>query len=153
MKNTLQAFFSFSFFCAELRQRINLSKSKDWNSPYTSCRLIQAITTKFGIPSNANLRMYLSTPLIHGQIRSHNYQYLVDHMHCRMGSLKTKLLSRASRIVLIMAVFMVIINIYNAYLCITNTTNGWLEKINWDFLLGDDVFRLVCQKIGFINLY
>lgn len=91
-------------FCAESGQRVNSTKSKIWYSSNTPLGIIQSITNTFHIPSTCDLGKYLGFPLIHGQLTSHHFQYLVDKVQTRLAGWKSHLLSQAARLVLIQSV-------------------------------------------------
>lgn len=77
-------------------------KRKEWKPVRaTACSLIQAITGNFSIPSTSNLGMYLGMPLFHERIQGKHFQYLTKKMKRKMSAWKMKLLSRASRLILI----------------------------------------------------
>lgn len=98
-KEILQIFFG------ESGQKVNATKSKAWYSPNTPLSLIRTVTGNFGIPSTTDLGKYLGVPFVHGRLRSQPFGYLLDRIHGRLSGWKSKLLSQASRLLLIHSVY------------------------------------------------
>lgn len=121
-------------FCKELREKVNLSKSRIWYSRSTAGSTIQTITANVGIPSTLDLGKYLGVPLLHSRTHSRQFQYLVDKAAWWMGGWKCKLLSKAPRVILLKSVCQAI-PAYAMLSCkLPSQTLARLDKLNRDFL-------------------
>lgn len=92
---TMQEFYQLS------GQKVNESKSKIWYTPNTSSTLIQQIQLCLGMPTTHDLDVYPGVPLMHERPQSHHFQKLIDKVRGRLSGWRFKLLSQATRLILI----------------------------------------------------
>lgn len=91
-------------FCKVSGQIVNFKKSGIYCSPNT-CKGMATDTSRIcGSPLTDNLGKYLGMPLLHFKITKTTYSKLVDKVHARLASWKSKVLSIAGRATLIQAV-------------------------------------------------
>lgn len=120
-------------FCHESGQRMNVSKSRLWLSPYSLGRNGPAMRREFGIPVTSDLEFYLGAPLLHGRTGAKHYQFMVDQQQKCLTGWRGKLLSRAARLVLIRAVTSAL-PIYIMQSCrLPRKTVNEMERINHNF--------------------
>lgn len=91
-------------FCSISWQRINHPKSKIWFSPNTPTYLRNAICSEFRFTATCGLGTYLGMPLLHGHVKNTTFNYVLDKAHRRLDRWKAKLLSRASRLILLKSI-------------------------------------------------
>lgn len=124
-------------FCQISGQKVNLNKSRIWYTPNTPSHLVSTITSRFGIATTKDLGMYPGVPQIHGRTRRQHFHKIVERVHKRLGGWKTKILSRAARLVLIQSVLSAA-PVYTMQSCkLPGRTIEELEKCSRDFFWGD----------------
>ncbi|KAI5352205.1 hypothetical protein L3X38_005096 [Prunus dulcis] len=91
-------------FCRASGQVVNFEKSAIYCSPNISKELASDISHICGSPLTNNLGKYLGMPLLHSRVTKSTYNNLVDKVHARLASWKSRVLSSAGRATLIQAV-------------------------------------------------
>ncbi|CAL9019238.1 unnamed protein product [Prunus brigantina] len=91
-------------FCRASGQVVNFEKSAIYCSPNISKELASDISHICGSPLTNNLGKYLGMPLLHSRVTKTTYNNLVDKVHARLASWKSRVLSSAGRATLIHAV-------------------------------------------------
>lgn len=91
-------------FCKLIGQKVGVSESRLYVSKNVAVDRAQRISEKFGIPTTYDLGHYLGMPLIHSWVTTGTYNHLIDKMRHKLASWKGKLMSRASRNILIQSV-------------------------------------------------
>lgn len=87
--------------CGFSGQRVNRDKSRIWFSLNTPRYLQNVICTEFGVLPTSDLGTYFGVPLQHGRLGKHAYQFLLEKVDRRLSGWKRKILSKASRAMLI----------------------------------------------------
>ncbi|KAI5349115.1 hypothetical protein L3X38_002002 [Prunus dulcis] len=91
-------------FCQASGQLVNFDKSAIFCSPNTNRELAREMSGICGSPLTDNLGRYLGMPLLHSRVTKGTFMGIVDKVHKRLASWKSKLLSFAGRTTLIQAV-------------------------------------------------
>lgn len=87
-------------FCSLARQKVNHGKSRVFFSPNVIARRKRNLCQRLGIIATNNLGKYLGFPIIHqGRVGS-AFNFIMEKVQSKLIGWKTKLLSRAGRIVL-----------------------------------------------------
>ncbi|CAL8995128.1 unnamed protein product [Prunus brigantina] len=157
-------------FCQASGQLVNFDKSAIFCSPNTSMELAREISGICGSPLTDNLGRYLGMPLLHSRVTKGTFMGIVDKVHKRLASWKSKLLSFAGRTTLIQAVMSAMpvpknkgglglkssANLNQALLAkigwrIHNNDQGlWVKMFNDKYLKGQSILNpsLPCRKDG-----
>lgn len=135
-------------FCQISGQRINSNTSRVWLSPNTPSYLRNIICSSFGILATASLGKYLGVPLLHNRITKHTYHFLLDKIRRKLASWKMKLLSQATRMVLIKSTLAAIPLYVMQSVAIPKGTLGEIERLCRRFFWGgsDDQRRMHTLK-------
>ncbi|CAL2243105.1 unnamed protein product [Prunus armeniaca] len=91
-------------FCTASGQTVNFSKSVVFCFPNTCKELAKEISTTCGLLLTDNLGKYLGMPILHHPVNKSTYYSIVEKVHNRLPTWKSKCLSMAGRITLIQAV-------------------------------------------------
>ncbi|CAL9013284.1 unnamed protein product [Prunus brigantina] len=91
-------------FCKASGQTVNFSKSVVFCSPNICKELANEISAICGSPLTDNLGKYLGMPLLHHRANKATYNSIVEKVHIRLATWKSKCLSMAGRTTLIQAV-------------------------------------------------
>lgn len=91
-------------FCQLSGQRISLNKSVVFVSKNTPMVVTENICSSLQIKHTADLGKYLGVPILHGRATTKNYSFLLDNIRFRLNGWKARILSQASRCVLIQSV-------------------------------------------------
>ncbi|CAL8126109.1 unnamed protein product [Prunus armeniaca] len=91
-------------FCTASGQTLNFSKSVVFCFPNTCKELAKEISTTCGLLLTDNLGKYLGMPILHHPVNKSTYYRIVEKVHNRLATWKSKCLSMAGRITLIQAV-------------------------------------------------
>lgn len=84
-----------------LGQKINLTKSKILFSPRTSPSIMASMENELGISSCRDFGKYLGVPILTNKGNKRAYNFIIDKLHNKLSSWKSKTLSLASRLTLI----------------------------------------------------
>ena len=88
-------------FCNLTSQKVNPGKSKILFSPNVSRRQKRFICRKMGMTSTKNLSRYLGFPLLTQGRSGDAYNFIVERVQNKLVGWRTKLLSRAGKLVLV----------------------------------------------------
>ncbi|BBH09066.1 hypothetical protein Prudu_021464 [Prunus dulcis] len=98
LKSCLERFYNAS------GQTVNYDKSVVFCSPNTRKETAKEVSLICGSPLTEDLGKYLGMPMLHSRITKLTYGSLIDKVHKRLASWKSKFLSLAGRATLIQAV-------------------------------------------------
>lgn len=115
-----------SEFAGKSGLKVNVSKSRAFFSAATPRSKIDSIVSITGIRHTTSLERYLGFPMFHGRLGKRDYDFLVDKIHHRLNSWKSKLLNKAGRLALAQSV---LASIPTYYMQVT-----WLPKSICDII-------------------
>lgn len=128
-------------FCRDSGQKMNLSKSKIWVSPNLPLSVGRLFLQKFGVPVTRDLGNYLGVPLLSGAPTSKHFHYLVERTEKRLSGWTGKLLSRASRLVLLKSITTTLPHYVMQVCKLPQKTIDNLERVNRNFFWGSTEHR------------
>ena len=99
-------------FCNLAGQKVNNCKSRIFFSPNVSNRRKQNICRKMGILATNNLGKYLGFPIIHRGRVGNAFNFFLDKVQNKLAGWKSRLLSKAGRLVLAKSVVAPIVEYY-----------------------------------------
>lgn len=88
-------------FCILAGEKVNLKKSKILFSPNVPRRRKRFICRKMGMNATNNLGRYLGFPILTQGRPGNAYNFIVDRVQNKLAGWRTKLLSRAGKLVLV----------------------------------------------------
>ena len=91
----------FDTFCSMAGQKINYEKSRVFFSPNVTTRRKRGVCRRLGIMATSILGRYLGFPIIHKGRMGRAFNFILDKVQSKLAGWKTKLLSRAGRLVLV----------------------------------------------------
>lgn len=127
-------------FCDVSGQKISLSKSVLFASKNTPGDIQDAIAHRLKIKKTTNIGKYLGVPILHYRTTTATYDFSVDNIKCKLGAWRVRLMSQASRSILIQSV----LNAMPSYLmqtmelprAVINNMEKHIRKVFWDELDG-----------------
>lgn len=123
-------------FFGESGQKVNIAKSRVWFSPNTPTQLSNQIVLEMGIPKTTCIGTYLGLPLQPRRLKINDMQFVLDKVKRRIGGWQHKLLSKASKLVLLQSVARTI-PAYPMYsVVLPAATTDTLERLDYRFFLG-----------------
>lgn len=139
---------SLSIFCRLSRQKINYHKSKAIFSVNCTTSFREEVLLNLGIKSSSNFGKHLGFPIFHKNPRSHDFQYILDNMNCRLSNWKLNFLNYAARITLARSTLNAIPAYPMQYLSLPTKTFHAIDKIQCDFMWGNTNNQ---RKMHYIN--
>lgn len=124
-------------FCGFSGQRVNRHKSHLWLSPNISRLLRGQLGTAFQVPITADLGVYLGVPFVHTRASASLYEPLVLKVRSRFAGWRMRLLSRASRALLVQTVASTIPTYLMQAAYLPQSVKERLERMSRSFLWGD----------------
>ncbi|CAL8098742.1 unnamed protein product [Prunus armeniaca] len=121
-------------FCRASGQVVNFEKSAIYCSPNISKELAYDISHICGSSLTNNLGKYLGMPLLHSRVTKTTYKNLVDKVHARLASWKSRVLFSIGRATLIQAVTSVIPVFAMQTAKLPMSICDELDKLNRNFL-------------------
>lgn len=161
-------------FCNLASQKVSLSKSHIYFSNNVSNIRKRNICRKMGINATNNLGRYLGFPLLHQGGNGNAFNFVVANIHGKLVGWKTKLLSRAGRLILLQAAAPIAdyymqchalpIKVYNAidkaipdFLWGSTVEKRKLHMVNWQTvtfpkeLVGLGLFQTRCKILALLS--
>lgn len=135
-------------FCGMSGQRVSRAKSLVWFSPNTPLYLRHVICSEFQIPSTSNLGMYLGVPLFHGRVKKSDFHHVLTKATTRLAGWKTKILSRAARLLLIKSTLATLANYTMQTVLLPVATTQLLDRYCRDFFWGSSVLNRKLHTIA-----
>ena len=136
MKNCTNIRETLDSFCDLSGLKVNLRKSKVFFSPNVDLDQRSELSEVLGFSSTPNLGKYLGFPLKHSGATSQDFNFVIERVQNKLQGWKSKLLSKAGRVVLSQAV----ISATPAYVmqgCILpQRVLSSIDKINRNFVWG-----------------
>ena len=136
MKNCTNIRETLDSFCDLSGLKVNLRKSKVFFSPNVDLDQRSELSEVLGFSSTPNLGKYLGFPLKHSGATSQDFNFVIERVQNKLQGWKSKLLSKAGRVVLSQAV----ISATQAYVmqgCILpQRVLSSIDKINRNFVWG-----------------
>jgi hypothetical protein len=123
-------------FCLQSGQKVNLSKSKVFFSPNVNPILRHHLCDILGVSSTPNLGKYLGFPLSPNGRNIRDFDFVVEKVQAKLSSWKAKLLSPASRVILVQSITSAIPAYYMQNVALPIRICSSLDKLNRDFLWG-----------------
>ena len=99
-------------FCNLARQKVNKAKSRILFSPNVARRRKRRICNKMGIFETSDLGRYLGFPLLQQGRNSNAFNFVAEKIQAKLAGWKSRLLSRAGRLILIKTVAAPIVDYY-----------------------------------------
>ena len=88
-------------FCNLVGQKVNKSKSRILFSPIVTRRRRRRLCNKMGIYETSNLGRYLGFPLLQQGRNNNAFNFVAGKIQAKLAGWKSRLLSRAGRLILI----------------------------------------------------
>lgn len=123
-------------FCGISTQRISRGKSRILFSSNTPMYLKNSIFSKFQVPATSNLGIYLGMPLFHRRMNKSNFTNILDKASMRLSGWKTRILSRAAKLILIKSTLATLANYTMHTVMLPKHTIRLLDKCCSDFFWG-----------------
>jgi hypothetical protein len=121
-------------FCLQSGQKVSLPKSKVFFSPNVNPNLRHHLCGILGVSSTPNLGKYLGFPLRSNGRSSRDFDFVVEKVQAKLSNWKAKLLSPASRVILVQSVTSAIPAYYMQNVALPFRVFSTLDKLNKDFL-------------------
>lgn len=133
-KNCIAILEIMNNFCSLARQKVNHGKSRVFFSPNVIARRKRNLCQRLGIIATNNLGKYLGFPIIHqGRVDS-AFNFIMEKVQSKLIGWKTKLLSRAGRIVLVKTTTAPIAEYYMQCHTLPNKVCDVVDKMVRDFI-------------------
>lgn len=123
-------------FCILAGEKVNLKKSKILFSPNVPRRRKRFICRKMGMNATNNLGRYLGFPILTQGRPGNAYNFIVDRVQNKLAGWRTKLLSRAGKLVLVKFVVALIADYFMQCQALPNKVCDAVDKTIRDFLWG-----------------
>jgi hypothetical protein len=135
-------------FCFVSGQKVNLSKSKAFFSPNVSPDNRSSLCDILRVSSTPDLGRYLGFPLKSNGRNSRESNFIVEKVQAKLSSWKAKLLSPASRMVLIQSITSAIPSYYMQTNALPSSVCNKLDRLNRNFLWGSSEEKRKMHMVG-----
>ena len=123
-------------FCNLAGQKVNTTKSKIIFSSNVTNRRVRGIYRRLGIAATTNLGKYLGFPIIHQGRVGNAYNFVVNKMQSKLAGWKSKLLSKAGKLVLVKSSATLVAEYYMQCQSLPIKVCNQIDKLIRDFLWG-----------------